>query len=115
MSYYLYQWSYKDPQLKAMLTTPQDRQAELTKAVQGFGGRLHQFFFAFGDVDGCAIVEFPSNEDCLACTLTLNAAGANRAFRTTALLTTTEAQNAMRRARMVATGYTPPEGYVSHG
>ncbi|MFO1153103.1 MAG: GYD domain-containing protein [Rhodospirillales bacterium] len=115
MAYYLFQWIYKDPQLKAMVDKTQDRAAELSKAVQGFGGRVLQFFFAFGEMDGIAIVEFPDNEACLACSLTLNAAGANASFRTTVLLSAKEAAAAMRRAHMVSTGYQPPVGYVSHG
>jgi uncharacterized protein with GYD domain len=115
MASYLFQWTYKDPQIKAMVEATQDRPAELRKAVEGFGGRVLQFFFAFGEADGIALVEFPDNETCLACCLTLNAAGANASFRTTVLLTPQEAANAMRRAHMVATGYTPPIGYVSHG
>ena len=115
MANYLFQWTYKDPQIKGMVETTQDRPGELSKAVQGFGGRVLQFFFAFGEADGIALVEFPDNESCLACCLTLNAAGANASFRTTVLLTPQEAANAMRRAHMVTTGYTPPIGYVSHG
>lgn len=115
MANYLFEWTYKDPQIKAMVDSVQDRPAELTKAVGGFGGRVRQFFFAFGEADGIAIVEFPDNESCLACVLSLNAAGANVSFRTTVLLTAQEAAKAMRRAHMVSTGYTPPVGYVSHG
>ena len=46
MPFYLFQWKYKDPAIKAMVHTPQDRPAELRKVVEAFGGRLHQFFFA---------------------------------------------------------------------
>jgi len=52
MPNYLFQWKYKDPAIKAMMETPQDRPAELRKAVEAFGGRMHQFFFAFGEFDG---------------------------------------------------------------
>lgn len=115
MPYYLYQWTYKDPAIQAMLETPQDRPAELRKAVEAFRGNLHQFFFAFGDCDGVAIVEFPDNESCAACSLTLTGAGANAALRTTVLLTSSEGQLAMHRARTVRSGYTAPVGYASHG
>lgn len=115
MAYYLFSWSYKDAQIRAMVESQQDRPTELRKAVEGFGGRLHQFFFMFGDADGIAIVEFPTNEDCLACVLTLNASGPNVEFNTSTLLTPHEAENAMRRAHMVSTGYRPPIGYVSYG
>ena len=51
MWFYLFQWQYKDPAIKAMMETPQDRPAELGKAVEAFHGRVHQFFFAFGEYD----------------------------------------------------------------
>ena len=49
MPYYLFQWKYKDPSIPAMIEAPQDRSAELRKAVEAFHGRMHQFFFAFGE------------------------------------------------------------------
>ncbi len=115
MVHYLFQWTYKDTSIKAMVETPQDRPAELRKAVEAFGGRVHQFFFAFGDYDGISIVEFPSNESCAACAVTLAGAGANMVLRTTVLLTANEGQAAMVRASSVQSGYRPPVGYSSHG
>ena len=115
MPFYLYQWAYKAPAIQAMLETPQDRPAELRKAVDAFGGKLHQFFFAFGEYDGIAIVEFPGNENCAACSLTLAGAGANKALRTTVLLSANEGQEAMHQARASRHGYRAPVGYASHG
>ena len=97
MPFYLFQWQYKDPAIKAMVETPQDRPEELRKAVEAFGGRLHQFFFAFGEYDGVSVVEFPDNESCAACAVTLTGAGATTALRTTVLLTTGEGQSARVR------------------
>ena len=74
MPFYLFQWQYKHPAIKAMVDTPQDRPAELRKAVEAFGGRLHQFFFAFGEYEGISIVKFPNNESCAACAVTLTGA-----------------------------------------
>ena len=115
MPFYLFQWQYKDPAIKAMVDTPQDRREELRKAVEAFGGRLHQFFFAFGEFDGVSVVEFPDNESCAACSVTLTGAGANAALRTTVLLTANEGHSAMRRASSVRHGYRSPVGYASHG
>ena len=115
MPFYLYQWVYKDPAIKAMVEMPQDRPAELRKAVEAFGGSLHEFFYAFGEHDGIAIVEFPDNASCAACSVTLSGAGANAALKTTVLLTAAEGQEAMHQARTVRHGYRPPAGYVSHG
>jgi uncharacterized protein with GYD domain len=115
MAFFMLQWTYKDSQIKAMVDAPHDRSAELRKVVEGFGGRLHQFFFAFGEYDGVAIVEFPDNESCVAAVLTIAGAGPNSSFKTTVLVPTGEAENAMRRARMAQTGYMPPVGYASIG
>ena len=115
MPYFLFQWTYKDPAVKAMLESPQDRPEELRKAVEGFGGKLHQFFYAFGEYDGIAITEFPNNESCAACSLMLSGAGGATALRTTVLLSAEEGQGAMRKARIAKTGYQPPVGYSSHG
>ena len=115
MPFFLYQWVYKDPALKAMIEVPQDRPAELRKAVEAFAGKLHQFYFAFGAFDGIAIVEFPDNESCVACGLTLSGAGGNAQLVTTVLVTPAEGQEAMHRARLARSGYRAPAGYASHG
>ncbi|HMB07349.1 MAG TPA: GYD domain-containing protein, partial [Isosphaeraceae bacterium] len=56
MAHILLQWTYTDPAVQAMLDKPQDRPGELRKVVEAFGGKVHQFFFAFGEHDGLAIV-----------------------------------------------------------
>lgn len=115
MSYFLYQWTYKDLAIKAMRDTPHDRSPELRKAVEAFGGRLHQFFYAFGPYDGVAIVEFPDNQSCAACALTLTGSGGNAALTTTVLLTAEQGQQAMQQANRTQSGYRAPVGYDSHG
>jgi uncharacterized protein with GYD domain len=115
MVHFLFQWKYKDPAIKAMVETPHDRQKELRKAVEGFGGKVHQFYYAFGAYDGVAIVEFPDNESCAACSLTLAGAGGAVALSTTVLLTADEGYRAMKKASAEETGYQAPVGYSSHG
>lgn len=115
MAHFLFQWKYKDPAIKAIVETQQDRPTELRKAVEGFGGEVHQFFYAFGAYDGIAIVEFPDNVSCAACSLTLGGAGGNVALSTTVLLTADEGHHALKKASAVKTGYKAPVGYSSHG
>jgi len=114
MPYYLFQWKYKDPAIQAMIETPQDRSAELRKAVEAFGGRMHQFFFSFGEYDGLSIVEFTNNAACASCAAFLIGAGANTSLQMTALLTANEGEAAMLRASSVQSRYRPPVGY-GHG
>ena len=115
MAHFLFQWTYTDSAIKAMLDKPQDRPGELRKAVEAFGGKVHQFFFAFGTYDGVAVLEFPDIESCAACTLTLAGAGANRTQLTTLLFSPAEGYGAMQKASQTQTGYRPPVGYGSHG
>jgi uncharacterized protein with GYD domain len=115
MAYYLFQWTYKDLAIQAMRETPHDRPGELRKAVEAFGGTLHQFFYALGRYDGIAIVEFPDNESCVACSLTLTGAGGNTTLATTVLLSSEEGYRAMQKANRTTSGYKAPVGYSSHG
>jgi uncharacterized protein with GYD domain len=113
MPQYLFQWVYKDTAIRAVVEKPHDRYAQLKKAVEGFGGELQQFFYAFGEWDGFAVVEFPNAESCAACSMTLAANGANASFKTTVLIAPDDAWRAMRRASEVDTGYVSPVGYGS--
>lgn len=115
MPHYLYQWTYTNISMKAMVGSPHDRSTELKKAIEGFGGRMHNFFYAFGEYDGLAVVEFPDNESCTACSLMLGAHGGASAFKTTPLISSEEGWRAMRKANEKETGYLAPAGYSSFG
>ena len=108
MPYYLYQVSYKDEQFKAMIQTPQDRSLQASKLIEAHGGKLHQFFFAFGDYDVVAISEFPDNETATAAALAVASTGAFSKFKTTVLIGPEEAQRAMSKAGSVTSGYQTP-------
>ena len=115
MPHFLFQWTYKDTAVQAMLDKPQDRPSELRKAVEAFGGKVEHFFYTLGVYDGLAIVEFPDTESCVACRLILGGAGANSELTTTVLLTAAEGSQAMAKARQTQTGYQAPVGYGSFG
>lgn len=108
MPYYMTQWTYKDPVFKALLKEPQDRSEVVSKAIEAFGGKLHQFFFAYGEYDGVVICEFADNETAAAFLMTVGAGGAVSSLRTTILMTSEEAVRAMSRARDAASAYKPP-------
>ena len=109
MAYYLTQWKYPQAAIKAMVDNPQDREEAARKLMEGFGGTLHHFFFSFGRYDGLTIAEFPDDESMAAALMTVAAAGGVVALETSKLLTSEEAQNAMRRAHETASGYKPAQ------
>ena len=108
MSFYMFQFSYKDTALKVLVDHPQDRSEAAARVIEAHGGKLHSFFFAFGDYDGVAISEFPDNESVTAAVLTVAASGAVASIKTTVLITPEEAVGAMRRAGSVESGYAAP-------
>lgn len=108
MPYYLYQVSYKEEQYKALIAHPQDRSAQARKVIEAHGGTLHHFFFAFGEYDIVALSEFPDNESATAAALTVASTGAFSKFKTTVLLSSGEAEAAMRKAGSIQSGYTVP-------
>jgi uncharacterized protein with GYD domain len=108
MSFYMFQWRYKEAALKAMVQHPQDRSEAARTAVEAYGGKLHHFFFAFGEFDGVAISEFADTESATAAALTIGAGGAAAAIKTTVLISTEEAVRAMEKAGAIRSGYTAP-------
>lgn len=115
MPHFLTQWCYQNEQVKALIARPHDRAEMFRQVVEAFGGRLVEYYFAFGDYDGVAITEFPDNESCAACMMSVGATSAASKIKTTVLLSPNESQDAMRRAKAAVHGYVPPIGYDSHG
>jgi uncharacterized protein with GYD domain len=115
MPFYMIQWSYESAQVKALVEKPHDRESEFKKLVEAFEGRLHSYFFTFGDYDGAAILEFPNATTCAACVMNVAGTGAVAKVKTTVLLTPDESVAAMRKAKAARHGYVTPSGYSSHG
>lgn len=81
------------------------RRAAVEKAVQGVGGRVESFHFAFGDVDAYVIVDLPDNAAAAALTLAVAQSG-TVSTRTVVLLTPEEIDAVAKRN----VAYRPPGG-----
>jgi uncharacterized protein with GYD domain len=79
------------------------RVAAATELIEGLGGKIESFYFAFGDTDVYAIADFPDNVSAAAAALTVSAGGGATA-RTVALLTAGEVDAAAAKK----TTYQPP-------
>jgi uncharacterized protein with GYD domain len=108
MPRYLVQASYNTQGIADLVKNPQDRAEAVRRAVEGLGGRVEVFDYAFGDYDTVGIVELPDNVTMAALSMAVGAGGAIRDFKTTVLIPMNEAMEAMRRAGTV--GYRPPGG-----
>ena len=107
MPFYLVQASYSSQATAAMIKNPQDRAAAIKPMIERMGGKLHGLWLAFGEYDAVAIAEVPDNVSALALSMAIGASGAIGSYRTTPLITTAEAMEAMKKAGAV--GYQPPK------
>ncbi len=105
MPYFCHQVSYTTEAWSRLMSNPQDRIEAIQAPVNRLGGRIHQAFFAFGEFDVIAITEFPDNVSAAAIAIAFAGGGAVKNLQTTALMTTAEALEAMKKA--ATCGYKP--------
>lgn len=106
MAKYLVTASYSPDGVKGVLKAGGSARSEaVRKAVEGLGGTMESFNFAFGSDDAVVLVDLPDNIAAAALGLAVSSTGL-AAAKTTVLLTPAEIDEAA--ARNVA--YTPPGG-----
>jgi uncharacterized protein with GYD domain len=108
MAYYLLRAKYAQDSMNALVQRPEDRLLTTTRLLKEVGGRLHYYFFCFGEYDIVLLFELPDNVSAAALAMTLSAAGTVTATETIPLLTMEEAIDAMNQAREASGIYVPP-------
>ena len=108
MPYFLHRIAFTPRSMQALVMKPQDRTPIVKKLFAAHGGKLHEYFFAFGKYDVVIISEFPSNESAAAALMTAIGSGALAGGETTALMTVSEAVKAMKQAKKAKGTYKPP-------
>ena len=87
---------------------PEDRTKLAEKVCESFGGKLHHFYFAFGEHGLIEIIEAPDNKTMMAIMMASAAAGSIVDVTTTVLVSAAEAHNAMTVANTQADVYRRP-------
>ncbi|HET9993766.1 MAG TPA: GYD domain-containing protein [Candidatus Acidoferrum sp.] len=105
MPFFLHQVSYTSEAMARLIANPQDRSEAVRGPVEKLGGKIKDFYFAFGEHDAVLITEMPNNVSAAAIALAFAAGGALRSCHTTALMTGAEAVDAMKKA--ATCGYKP--------
>ena len=98
MTQYLIEAKYTDAAWAAMAATPQDRSKLLGAVLGRLGGRVDHFRFSIGDVDAVVVVELPDNVSAAAVQIAGLAGGGFKSLKTTPLLSTEAAMQAMKKA-----------------
>ena len=106
MPMYLTQFGYTPETWARLVKKPEDRRVAAKKYVESVGGKLHGFWYAFGDHDGYCLWEAPDNVSMAATAIAIGAGGALSSFQTTVLLTVEETLAALQKASSIA--YHPP-------
>ena len=104
MPKYFFQGSYTAEGLKGLLKEGgSTRKAAIEQVINGMGGTLEAFYFAFGENDVVGIIDFPDQVTATAASLAVNASGAAQ-LKITVLITPEEVDQATKKT----VNYRPP-------
>ncbi len=103
MPRYLQQVSYTPEGWAALIKKPQNRIEVVRPVIEKLGGKIETAWFTFGEYDIVVILDLPDNVSAAAIAMAFAAGGACKAVKTTPLLSTSEAVEAMKKA--AASGY----------
>ena len=106
MPFYLTRFSYTPQTWARLIEKPEDRRVAADQYIQSVGGRLHGFWYAFGDHDAYTLWEAPDNVSMAATAIAIGAGGALSTLQTTVLMTVDETLAALKKASSIK--YRPP-------
>jgi uncharacterized protein with GYD domain len=106
MPKFLIDASYTSEGVKGVQSSGGTARVDAVKgAVEGLGGSVECFYFAFGDRDVYTVIDVPDNESAVALAIAVGSTGLVD-IRTTPLLTAAEMDTAAQKS----VSYTPPGG-----
>jgi uncharacterized protein with GYD domain len=108
MPLYLSKFSYTPETWARLIGNPEDRRDAAQTYVESVGGKLHGFWYAFGEHDGYNLWEAPDNVSMAAVALAIAGGGALSSIETTVLMTVDDTIEALRKADQI--GYRAPGG-----
>jgi uncharacterized protein with GYD domain len=91
-----------------LVKNPENREAAVRALLEKLGGRLLGYYYCFGEYDVVIISEIPDEVTAMSGLLAGISSGVNKATKTTVLLTTEQAMEAMRRAGKLT--FSAPKG-----
>jgi len=106
MPLYLTRFSYTPETWAKLIKNPEDRREAAKQYIETVGGKLHGFWYAFGEHDGYNLWEAPDNVSMAATALAIGSGGALRSIQTTVLMTVEDTLAALQKASSIK--YRPP-------
>ena len=102
MPLYLTRFSYTPETWAKLVKNPEDRRGAATEYIEAVGGKLHCFWYAFGEHDAFTLWEAPDNVAMAATAIAISAGGAVSSFETTPLVSVEEMLTALERASSIS-------------
>jgi uncharacterized protein with GYD domain len=99
MPNYLMRFTYTPETWARLIQNPEDRRAAARSYIEQVGGKLHGFWYGFGEYDGYVLFESPDNVSVASVILTIAGGGALASVETTVLMTIEETMEALRKAQ----------------
>ncbi len=106
MKMYLTRFSYTPETWARLAKHPEDRRDAARAYVESVGGKLHGFWYAFGEYDGYNLWEAPDDVSMAAVAIALSGGGALAKCETTVLLSVEDTLRALERVEAIR--YRPP-------
>src|SRR5690606_11160605 len=101
MPLYLTRFSYTPATWAKLIEHPEDRRNAATQYIEAVGGKLHGFWYAFGEYDAYTLYEAPDNVAMAANSIAIGAGGALSSLETVVLLSVEKTLDALERARAI--------------
>jgi uncharacterized protein with GYD domain len=101
MTMYLTRFRYTPETWARLIQNPEDRRKAASTYIESVGGKLHGFWYSFGDQDGWNLWEAPDNVSMAAVALAIGSGGALSSIETTVLLSVEEFMVALTKAKSV--------------
>ncbi len=99
MSFFLMRFSYTPEAWARLIKKPEDRREVARGVVEKLGGKLHGFWYGFGEHDGYVLIEAPDTVSAAAFSVGISSGGSLRSAETTVLLTVEETIEMLKRAQ----------------
>ena len=106
MAMYLSRFTYTPETWARLIQNPEDRRKAARTYIESVGGKLHGFWYSFGEHDGWNLWEAPDNVSMAGVALAIGAGGALSSYETTVLLSVEELMEALGKAKSIR--YRPP-------
>lgn len=102
MALYVTRFSYTPETWARLAHNPEDRREAARTYIESVGGKLHGFWYAFGEYDGFNVWEAPDTVSMAAVAVAISGGGGLSKFETTQLLSVEDMLDALRKVPSVA-------------